>query len=406
MQMNFPTSSLKKRPVTPIKQHVSTSVSLKQESLSPWNQKKQIPHKSKYNQNSLKGHYDEFTTNYELRKIRQEQHQIQQATDQNFNITNQAKKYKNTRQNNGSRTPNDGKNHVFKPVIKVRESKSEDQKKNSILTYYQIGKILSSGMIGIVYLGRCNSTKIPVSLKVMSIQRINEKKIMQNLICEIEILKAIRKLKGCVQLIQCLNDEKYITLVFRYYEKGDLYHNLKKQPGGIYQEDLCKSLFRQIVESLVQLHKRQIVHRDLKPENILITEDYETVIIDFGFALKKNHPMFLKFNVVGTPEFYPIEMLVKKANGRIEYDEKVDIWCIGVILFEMLYGQTPFHDRDKDRIKERIVKLIYEFPHSRYSQAEDLIMQILTQPDERISLKDILKHKWLQKSKVQMKKEE
>ena len=97
-----------------------------------------------------------------------------------------------------------------------------------------------------------------------------------------------------------------------------------------------------------KLHKKGIIHRDLKPENILLDEATDIVLIDFGFAIKKTDLKKSSSYVrVGTLDFYPYEMLVyvNEVKRSIEYDEKVDIWCMGIILYEMLYGTTPFFSK-------------------------------------------------------------
>ena len=80
-----------------------------------------------------------------------------------------------------------------------------------------------------------------------------------------------------------------------------------------------------------------IVHRDLKPENILIDHNGDAFLSDFGFSLYKDDPK-LKTSVVGTTSFYPVEMVTK----RIPYDEKIDVWSLGVTLFELLTDHLPF----------------------------------------------------------------
>lgn len=70
------------------------------------------------------------------------------------------------------------------------------------------------------------------------------------------------------------------------------------------------------------------------------------MICDFGFAIKKSDPYFKEFKIVGTTDYYPWEMVTRQ-----KYDERVDIWCIGVILFEMIFGKTPFENKDKEVTK-------------------------------------------------------
>ena len=93
----------------------------------------------------------------------------------------------------------------------------------------------------------------------------------------------------------------------------------------------------QIIEGYLQIYEKKIVHRDLKPANILLTENDECKIADFGFAIKQSElSKPSKYNV-GSPLYMAPESL--KNN---EYSYKTDIWSLGVILFELLTGETPW----------------------------------------------------------------
>lgn len=189
----------------------------------------------------------------------------------------------------------------------------------------------------------------------MYIQKIKERKLVPSVIREIAILQKISKIPGCIKALDIFHDSQTINIVTNFYPRGDLYRFCRKNLQSLhyrFPEVMAHSYFKQMIIAIEKVHKMGIVHRDLKPENILLSNDLKTIYIsDFGFALEKTDPLFKRYNRVGTPEFYPYEMLVSKPNGYIEYDEKIDIWCMGVILFEMLYGVTPFYSKcdDKDQ---------------------------------------------------------
>jgi serine/threonine protein kinase len=130
-------------------------------------------------------------------------------------------------------------------------------------------------------------------------------------------------------------------------------------------------------------------------------------VTDFGFAINKQ---FLeaddRYPCLGTPTHFAFEMLVptsdvleargSKTVKKCKYDERVDIWCLGIILYSLLYrGETPFdveNPFDKEDTKQRIRDLNYTFPHPRYPEGEDLIKRILVPPQTRLSLAQILQH--------------
>lgn len=112
------------------------------------------------------------------------------------------------------------------------------------------------------------------------------------------------------------------------------------------KEAVAQLICKQLVYSLIKLHELKIVHRDLKPENILVDKNWEVIISDFGFAIEldelRREGLYTR---VGTLEFYPIEMLspcFPDPNNKLRYDERVDVWSMGIIIFELLYGRTPF----------------------------------------------------------------
>lgn len=99
-------------------------------------------------------------------------------------------------------------------------------------------------------------------------------------------------------------------MIFHYYPDGDLYKYFKNTWKLKMPEKLVLYIAKQLLEALEKIHEKNILHRDLKPENILIVEEtFEVVISDFGFAVRMDDPELLKFNRVGTLEFYPFEML-------------------------------------------------------------------------------------------------
>ena len=161
-----------------------------------------------------------------------------------------------------------------------------------------------------------------------------------------------------------------------------------------------------MVDILIGIHGMGIMHRDLKPENILVADSqFNIALSDFGFAIHEKD-LFREglYTRVGTLEFYPIEMLLpgccpeKRGYDRIWYDHRVDIWSLGVIIYELLYGITPFYtpsqtqilpdgrkvDRKDELTKDKIRNIKYKFPRLRsgrtYPEAEDLFRRIFVKP--------------------------
>jgi len=191
----------------------------------------------------------------------------------------------------------------------------------------------------------------------------------------------------------------------------------------------AQHICRKLVQILSDIHDRGIIHRELRPEKILVKDledsydsKFEITLTSFGFAIKEEE-LFEEdlFPRVGTLEYCPIEMLLpgccqsKPGHFKIWYDRRVDIWSLGVIIFEMLYGQTPFYtpsqvktlpdgkkvDCKDDMTMEKICNLKFKFPKlfsgAVYSEAEDLFRCIFVKPDDRITLAEMKQHPWLLK---------
>ena len=187
-----------------------------------------------------------------------------------------------------------------------------------------------------------------------------------------------------------INETKDVTIVMPFYALTDLWNFMKVQPGRHLTEFDARKVFSQLVDTFIGIHDRQIMHRDIKPENILVKNDnLDVCLSDFGLATRVGPwPQYesTRTGQAGTPCYYSYEIIKK-----IPYDERVDIWCLGILLFEMLFGALPFSHAANDPrdYSVSISSLAYRFPSkSRVSQeARDLISKIMVPQETRITLR-------------------
>ncbi len=135
-----------------------------------------------------------------------------------------------------------------------------------------------------------------------------------------------------------------------------------------------------------------IIHRDIKPENILLDNGSIAKLTDFGWS---NYIFEEKERrtVCGTPNYLSPEIIKEQA-----HDGRVDIWCIGVLLFELITGLPPFSGKDLDTLNFNIIHLKISWPKEMNQDAKNLITKILKiDPNQRISLEEILKHPFITK---------
>lgn len=248
---------------------------------------------------------------------------------------------------------------------------------------YEVGRLIGSGMIGVVAVARHHRTHEIVCLKFMEVDKIIEKGLMRNVLMECEFHWELIGEANIMPLRQLIVKPKEIIMVLPYISGRDLYQRMRDTPKGRLPEATCQKVFAQVFRGLKACHQRKIVHRDLKPENIMIDHDNNVYLSDFGLAIRLPKHGTVKGRA-GTPCYYPYEMV-----KQTPYDCSSDLWCLGVLLFEMLFGTLPFKPNEKTGdYAAAIEKLEFRIPRTTRVSAEagDLIKQLLVPQDRRATI--------------------
>ncbi|KAI9311521.1 kinase-like domain-containing protein [Dichotomocladium elegans] len=212
---------------------------------------------------------------------------------------------------------------------------------------------------------------------------------------ELDILKKVRH-DHIVSMHALYESKDAVYIVTDLCEGGELFQQLLQK--GSYTEKDASSLVRQMLEGLAYLHKLDIVHRDMKPENLLFDtkdDDAKLMITDFGLSrILKNHDDIL-MTACGTPGYVAPEVLLQTGHSKA-----VDLWSVGVIMFTLLSGYTPFWGEDQASLFECIISGKYEYDEEYWQDisdsAKNLIDRLLTyKPAERITAEEALKHPWI-----------
>lgn len=191
------------------------------------------------------------------------------------------------------------------------ESKTELQKEREEwrIGNFEVGRLIGSGMIGIVAVARHYQTHEVVCLKFMEVDKIIEKGLMRNVQMECEFHYELLDVPSVMPLRELILTEKEIIMVLPYITGRDLYGMMRDAPNGRLTEEQSHKVFVPVFRALKACHERKIVHRDLKPENIMIETDLRRVYLgDFGLAMRIPGHGSVKGRA-GTPCYYSYEMV-------------------------------------------------------------------------------------------------
>ncbi|WXC42994.1 Serine/threonine-protein kinase ark1 [Fusarium graminearum] len=267
-----------------------------------------------------------------------------------------------------------------KPTTKSSTTKSATLYKHLHLGMFEIGRPMGKGKFGRVYLARERSSGFICALKVLYKTELRQSRMESQVRREIEIQTNLRH-PNIVQLYSHFHDSKRIVLVLEFAAKGELYKHLQKETR--FTERKAARFIAQVASALQYLHRKNIIHRDIKPENILVGMHDELKMSDFGWSV--HSPSKRRETMCGTLDYLPPEMIKLGAvdAGRF-YDEKVDVWSLGVLTYEFLVGVPPFEDTPV-RTQRRIARADMQIPDFISSKAKHLIKTPDSRPRETIA---------------------
>jgi len=251
---------------------------------------------------------------------------------------------------------------------------------------FDIGKPLGNGKFGKVYLAREKKSHFIVALKVLYKSQLSKAHVEHQLRREIEIQAHLRH-PNILRLYGYFWDATRIYLILEFAAKGELYKELQKV--GRFDEKRSAKYIRSLAAALNYCHTKHVIHRDIKPENLLLDMRGELKIADFGWSVHAPHSK--RKTLCGTLDYLPPEMIAGK-----EHDNKVDVWSLGVLMYEFLVGSPPFEANGHHETYQKIAKVDIKWPAHVSEQARDLISKLLVKdPDERMLLTDIETHPWI-----------
>ena len=262
------------------------------------------------------------------------------------------------------------------------------------LNNYAILSVIGKGATATVYLGTHLPTKKICAIKIINLKDDANSTIDKNMFYrEIEIMKSIDNI-FCVTIYDYYIDDDTIIIVMEYCEMGTLLGLLTSNyPLNTKQVVV---IMTEIAFAIASLHSHGIIHRDIKLENILLDRNGHVRISDFGFSRKMLTEKEKKLNslmtICGSPNYASPEMI-----KRLLYNEKTDVWSIGVVFYALLFKTFPFQSAN---IQELYHQILFEEPHYPNFDEDgiDLVKKLLEKdPQKRMELKSFFYHPFLAK---------
>lgn len=250
-----------------------------------------------------------------------------------------------------------------------------------------VNKRLGKGAFGTVFRGFCEDDENKlVAAKQIPIKNIsNSDKMIKLIKREINNLQKLDS-KYIVKLYDVSRTPNNLYMFLEYCMDGDLKEYLKKKKGNMLSEPEAIKFFKHIVEGFKELQKHQIIHRDIKPANIMLSGG-RAKISDFGFSRQLEEDSQQYLTLLGSPLYMSAQIL-----EGTKFSSKCDVWSVGLVFYEMLYGKTPWMGTSQLNLFHNIKEKPLTFPAEpvRSEKVKNLIRRMLQlREEDRISWQEV-----------------
>ncbi|KAI9475788.1 MAG: Pak2 protein [Benjaminiella poitrasii] len=287
-----------------------------------------------------------------------------------------------------SRPPKD-QSKAMKDQEVIRKLQELCINSDPLLAYTDMVKI-GQGASGGVFIAHRHGDDIPVAIKQMNLEKQPKKELIIN---EIMVMKRSRQ-KNIVNFIESYLWKGDLWVVMEYMEGGSLTDVVT---CNMIMEGQIAAICKEVLEGLKHLHATGVIHRDIKSDNVLLSMQGDIKLTDFGFCAQLHEPQSKRTTLVGTPYWMAPEVVTRKA-----YDQKVDIWSLGILAIEMIEGEPPY-------LNENPLRALYLIANNGTPELQNpealsdifkdfLFLCLQVDPQFRPTAADLLKHPFLRKA--------
>jgi len=314
----------------------------------------------------------------------------------NNNALNRMSRLKKINQNFGnsfSQSPNfdkSGNENEEYILEELNEEEFEEEEegdddikiKSAELTDFNFICSIGKGKNSKTYIAKSEKYGVVYAIKISDKEKLLLNEAVDGLKTEKKILSSfLTNIKSIVQMTYCFQTFDKIFFVYPFYRGGDLLNHLEKNGGNFREnEDLIFFYICQLIVFLNKIHDGKIIYRNLKLENIVLDDKGNIKIIDFSKGKMLTYDGEQGLSLVGTPEYMAPEIILGKGQRYA-----VDYWMLGILIYNMYYGYTPFEDDNIERIYEKILYTNVKFDSGIKinDDLKNLIIGLLNKDDSK-----------------------
>lgn len=222
------------------------------------------------------------------------------------------------------------------------------------------------------------------ALKIINMDRLSRADC-ENLKLEIKLHQHMNH-PHIIKYYDSMQIDQIVYILLEYAPNHSLFYYIHPRKG--IPERLALRFLYQTSLAVKYLHEKGVLHRDIKPENLLFNDKFEIKLCDFGWSYKLDHEKDERFSICGTYEYMSPEILTNNPHGK-----KTDIWCLGILMYEMIYGTPPFKAKTLNTMKKQYEQRSINLDLRISSDTQDLMYNMLRQDaTKRFDIDQVLTH--------------